>query len=158
MHSPPTGESSAEEVIDSPATVALKVIGLGHQYKEIAVTTDITNNLPQVVADHIAACNAHDAEAWMATFAPDAMLNDIQREFIGTAAIRGFGEKEIFGVKVTMEVQRAWDRHGDVTVHAKLDGTYDKTGLPDPLILSFYFSLRGDQITQLIIIHNKTEV
>jgi hypothetical protein len=39
-----------------------------------------------------------------------------------------------------------------------MDGTYDKTGLPDPLILSFYFSLRGDQITQLIIIDNKTKV
>jgi hypothetical protein len=122
------------------------------------VTIDITNNLPKAVADNIAACNAHNVEAWMATFAPDAMLNDIQREFIGTDAIRGFGDKEIFGDNVTMEVQRAWDRHGDVTVHAKLDGTYDKTGLPDPLILSFYFSLRGDQITQLIIIHNKTEV
>jgi ketosteroid isomerase-like protein len=122
------------------------------------VTTDITNNLPKVIADHIAACNAHDVEAWMATFAPDAMLNDIQREFIGTAAIRGFGDKEIFGDNVTMAVQRAWDRHGDVTVHAKLDGTYNKTGLPDPLILSFYFSLRGDKITQLIIVHNKTEV
>jgi hypothetical protein len=76
----------------------------------------------------------------------------------GPTAIRGFAEKEIFGDKVTMEVHRAWDRHGDVTVHAKFDGTYDKTGLPDPLILSFYFSLRGDQITQLIIVHNKTEV
>ena len=122
------------------------------------MTTDITHNLPKVVADHIAACNAHDVEAWMATFAPDALLNDIQREFIGTAAIRDFGEKEIFGDNVTMEVQRAWDRHGGVTVHAKLDGAYDKTGLPDPLILSFYFSLQGDQITQLIIIHNKTKV
>jgi ketosteroid isomerase-like protein len=120
------------------------------------VTTDITNNLPKVVADHIAACNAHDVEAWMATFAQDAMLNDIQREFIGTDAIRRFGEKEIFGDNVTMEVRRAWDRHGDVVVHAKLDGAYNKTGLPDPLILSFYFSLRGDQITQLIIVHNKT--
>ena len=122
------------------------------------MTTDITHNLPKVVADHIAACNAHDVEAWMATFATDAMLNDIQREFIGTAAIRDFGEKEIFGDNVTMEVQHAWHRHGGVTVHAKLDGTYDKTGLPVPLILSFYFSLRGEQITQLIIILNKTEV
>ncbi len=42
------------------------------QPKEIAVTTDITHSLPKVVADHIAACNAHDIEAWMATFAPDA--------------------------------------------------------------------------------------
>jgi ketosteroid isomerase-like protein len=121
------------------------------------VTTDITNKLPKAVADHIAACNAHNAEAWMATFAPDAMVNDIQREFIGTEAIRAFADKEIFGDKVTMAVHRAWDRHGDVTVHAKMDGTYDKTGLPDPLILSFYFSLRGDKITQLIIVHNKTE-
>ena len=28
-------------------------------------------------------------------------------------------------------------------------------GLPDPLILSFYFSLREARITQLIILHNK---
>lgn len=122
------------------------------------MTTDITHALPKVVADHIAACNAHDAEAWMATFAPDAMLNDIQREFIGTDAIRAFADKELFGVKVTMAIHRAWDRHGDVIVHAKLDGAYDKTGLPDPLVLSFYFSIRGDQITQLIILHNKTAV
>ena len=122
------------------------------------MTTDITDNLPKIVAEHIAACNAHDIGAWMATFAPDAMLNDIQREFIGTDAIRGFGAKEIFGDNVTMAVHRAWDRHGDIIVHAKLDDTYDKTDLPNPLILSFYFSLRGEQITQLIIIHNKTEV
>jgi ketosteroid isomerase-like protein len=50
--------------------------------KEIAVTTDITHRLPKVVADHIAACNAHDIETWMATFAPDALLNDISREFM----------------------------------------------------------------------------
>jgi ketosteroid isomerase-like protein len=120
--------------------------------------TDITHNLPKIIADHIAACNTHDVEAWMATFAPDAMLNDIQREFLGAEAIRAFADAEIFGTNVTMDVQRAWDRHGDVTVHARLDGTYDKTGLPDPLILSFYFTLRGGRITQLIIIHNKSMV
>jgi hypothetical protein len=54
-----------------------------------------------------------------------------------------------------MEVVRAVDRHGDVILTAKLDGTYDKTGLPDPLILTFYFTLRGDRIVTLIILHNK---
>jgi hypothetical protein len=126
--------------------------------KEIAIQIDITHNLPKIVADHIAACNAHDAEAWMATFAPDAMLNDRLREFLGAEAIRHFADEEIFGTKVTMDVQRAWDRHGDVTVHARIDGTYDKTGLPDPLILSFYFTLRDSRITQLIILHNSSMV
>jgi hypothetical protein len=110
------------------------------------------------VADNIAACNAHDIEAWMAAFAPDAILNDISREFIGTEAIRGFVAKEIFGDNVTMAVQRAWDRYGNVTVHAKFDGTYDKTNLPDPLILTLYFTMQDGLITQLIILRNKTPV
>ena len=118
--------------------------------------TDITHKLPQVIADHIAACNAHNIEAWCATFAPDALLNDMQREFLGVEAIRGFAAAEMFGANVTMNVQRAWDRHGDVTVHARIDGTYDKTGLPDPLILTSYFTIRSGRITQLIILHNKS--
>jgi ketosteroid isomerase-like protein len=118
--------------------------------------TDVTKKLPKVVADHVAACNAHDVEAWMATFAPDAMLNDIQREFLGTKAIHGFALAEIFGTNVTMDIQQAWDRHGNITLHARIDGTYEKTGLPDPLILTFYFTLRDSLITQLIILHNKS--
>jgi hypothetical protein len=118
---------------------------------------DITASLPPVIAGHIAACNAHDIDAWMATFAPDALLNDFQREFAGAEAIRAFGEKEIFGASVTMAPLRVVDRNGDVAVDAHIEGTYDKTGLPDPLILSFYFSLREGAINQLIIIHNKPE-
>ena len=113
---------------------------------------DITNNLPPAVARHLTACNGHDIDAWMATFAPDALVNDVQREFAGAEAIRAFATKEIFGDRVTFTPLRAVDRHGDITVHARIDGTYDKTGLPDRLILSLYFSLRDERITQLIII------
>jgi len=117
--------------------------------------SDITNDLPPAVARHLTACNDHDIDAWMATFAADALVNDVQREFDGAEAIRAFAAKEIFGDSVTFTPLLALDRHGDVTVHARTEGTYDKTGLPDPLVLSLYFSLRDDRITQLIIIHNK---
>ena len=117
--------------------------------------SDITNDLPPAVARHLTACNDHDIDAWMATFDPDALVNDVQREFDGAEAIRAFAAKEIFGDSVTFTPLLALDRHGDVTVHARTEGTYDKTGLPDPLVLSLYFSLRDDRITQLIIIHNK---
>ena len=117
--------------------------------------SDITNDLPPAVARHLAACNDHDIDAWMATFDPDALVNDVQRAFAGAEAIRAFAAKEIFGDCVTFTPLRAVDRHGDITVHARTDGTYDKTGLPDPLSLSLYFSLRGERITHLIIIHNR---
>jgi hypothetical protein len=45
--------------------------------------------------------------------------------------------------------------HGDFIVSAAVDGDYDKTGLPDPLILTSYFSLAGDKISRLIIAGNK---
>ncbi|MGD0686506.1 MAG: hypothetical protein ABSA03_15515 [Streptosporangiaceae bacterium] len=42
----------------------------------------ITTELPAVVAEHIAAVNALDTEAVVATFADDAYVNDARREFV----------------------------------------------------------------------------
>ena len=47
-------------------------------------------------------------------------------------------------------------RHpGGVAVLAKVTGDCDKTGLPDPLELRFYFALAGDAIAQLVFIQAK---
>ena len=118
--------------------------------------TDITQNLPPVIARHVAAYGAHDPEAFMATLASDALLNDNRREFLGHDAIRAWADKEIFGDNVTLTVERAYEQYGAVTLHARTDGDYDKTNLPDPLILSFYFTVTGERITQLIITHNQS--
>ena len=115
----------------------------------------MSTKLPQPVAAYIQATNDHDSAAFLASFTDDALVNDIQREFWGSAAIGKWAEREIFGSNVTMEVVSSVDHYGDLIVTAKLDGNYDKTGLPDPLLLTFYFTLRGDKITQLIILHNK---
>jgi len=47
------------------------------------------------------------------------------------------------------------DTHTFVKVRAKWDGTYDKTNLPDELIVTSYFSLRDDKIVGLTIIVNE---
>ena len=117
--------------------------------------TNITAGLPPAIAAYVKASNDADGPAFLATFTDDALVNDIQREFWGGVAIGKWAEREIFGAHVTMEVMRANDHYGDVIVNAKLDGTYDKTGLPDPLILTFYFTVREDKITMLIIMRNK---
>jgi SnoaL-like domain len=116
---------------------------------------DITHALPRLVADHVAAHNNHDPDALMATFAPDALVNDARREFLGRESIRAWADKEIFGDNVTLAVQRAFEQHGNIVLHARIDGDFDKTNLPDPVILTYYFSIANDQITQLIITLNK---
>jgi hypothetical protein len=114
-----------------------------------------TTELSGVVAEHIAAVNAFDIDAIVATFAPDAYVNDARREINGLDAIRAWVTKEMVGDRVTMEVREVVDHYGDTIVRARYDGTYDKADLPDELVLSNYFSVRDGKIVSLAVIFNQ---
>jgi hypothetical protein len=111
--------------------------------------------LPAPVRTYIAASNAFDGDAVIAAFTDDAVVNDTRREFSGLSAIRAWLDREIIGDKVTMTVTATRERYGLVIIDAVMDGNYDKSGLPDPLVLTYYFVLADDHIAQLIIIHNE---
>ena len=113
------------------------------------------SELPAVVAAHIAGVNAADVDAIVATFASDAYVNDNHRELVGLDAIRRFVEKEIVGDHVTMDVRQVIDHYGDTIVRARYDGTYDKTNLPEELVLTNYFTVHDDKIVALIIVFNQ---
>lgn len=115
----------------------------------------MTTKLTGVVADHVAAVNSFDTEAIVSTFAPDAYVNDNKREIVGADAIRRWVEKEMVGDRVTLEVREVVDHYGDIIVRAKYDGNYDKTNLPDELIMSNYFGVRDGKIVSLAIIFNQ---
>jgi hypothetical protein len=117
--------------------------------------SSITTELPPIVADYIAAVNAFDSDRIVATFVPDAYVNDNRREIWGVEAIRKFMDKEIVGDHVTMEVREVIEHYGDIIVRAKWDGTYDKTNLPDELVVTSYFAIRDGKITSLAIIVNQ---
>ena len=112
--------------------------------------TDTT--LAPVLAEYIAAVNAFDQDAIVATFADDALVNDAHREFWGREAIRRWVAREITGDRVTIEVTEVLDHHGQTIVRGRYDGDYDKTNLPDELILTNYFSVRDGKIVSLTII------
>jgi ketosteroid isomerase-like protein len=107
-----------------------------------------------VVADHIAAVNAFDEDAIVATFAPDALVNDAHREFWGAEAVRRWVAKEMVGDHVTIEVTEVLDHHGQMIIRGQYDGDFDKTNLPDQLILTNYFTIRDEKIESLFVIRN----
>ena len=111
--------------------------------------------LPTPVQGYIAASNAFDSDALIGWFADDAFVNDARREFWGKDPIRAWLDREVIGDKVTMDPTATSVHHGDVAVYAVMDGDYDKTGLPDPLVLAHYFTVRDDRIVRLIIILNE---
>ncbi|MFF2148821.1 MULTISPECIES: nuclear transport factor 2 family protein [unclassified Kitasatospora] len=117
--------------------------------------SEIITELPPIVAEHIAAVNAFDTDRIVGTFAPGAYVNDNRREIWGADAIRTFMDKEFVGDHVTMEVREIFDHYGDLIVRAKYDGTYDKTNLPEELVMTSYFAIRDGKIVSLTVIHNQ---
>ena len=115
-----------------------------------------TSTLTGVVAEHVAAVNAGDLDAIVATFAEDAYINDARREFRGSAAIGRFIAKEIVGDHIEMDVREVLEHHGDTIVRAAYEGDFDRTNLPEgDVVLTNYFSVRDGKIVSLVTINNR---
>jgi hypothetical protein len=56
---------------------------------------------------------------------------------------------------VTIEVREVVDHYGETIVCSRYDGTYDKTNLPDELVMSDYFRVRDGKIVSLTVIFNR---
>lgn len=114
-----------------------------------------TTKLPTVIQSFIEATNAHDSDAFINTFADDAMVNDVARNFWGKDSIKEWADKEIIDVKVTVEADRIVEHYGDFIITALIDGNYDKSKVPDPTYLDYFFTVNENQIVKLIITKNK---
>ena len=106
-------------------------------------------NLPKPVETYVRGVNGRDVDAFESIFADQAVVKDVGREIRGLAAIKEWGEREIFAVNVTLEVMKAVERDEQTIVTVKVDGTFDRTGLPDPLIMEHCFRVAGGKITAL---------
>ena len=114
--------------------------------------------LPPPIAAYVDATNNFDLDRLLGVFADDALVNDQLRDYWGKPAIREWAARDIIGESLTMDVTTVVEHHGNFIVTANVAGTFDKRGLPDPLVLAFYFTLRADQIAQLIILRNRHDV
>ena len=112
-------------------------------------------NLTGIVAEHIDAINAADTDRAVARFAEDAYVNDNLREFVAIDSIRRWVAKEMVGEKVTLEGREVLDHYGDTVVRGVYDGTFDRTNLPDEIVLTSYFSVRDGEIVSLAIVFNQ---
>jgi hypothetical protein len=115
-------------------------------------------SLPPLVAAFVEATNSFDVERLMVTFADDALVNDQLRDYWGKAAIRRWAERDIIGERLTIAVTKVVRHYDNFIVTADIDGNFDKRGLPDPLVLAFYFTSHDDLIAQLIILRNRHDI
>jgi ketosteroid isomerase-like protein len=129
----------------------------GVKIAALTITEETAPDLPSPVAAYVQAVNTFDLDALLATFADDAVVNDQLRDHWGKPAIREWAARDVIGDRLTIYVVKAVEHYGHAIVTAHVDGDYDARGLPDPLVLSFYFSAQGEKIVQLIVLRNQRD-
>ncbi|AZO53839.1 MAG: nuclear transport factor 2 family protein [Mesorhizobium sp.] len=99
----------------------------------------MTPALPDTLSRYFTAQNAHDINAMVACFAPDARVHDENEDIVGSAAIRAWKEKTVAKYKVAAEpldMHREPDR---TIVSARVSGTFPGS----PVVLTYRFGLDG---------------
>lgn len=102
-----------------------------------------------LVAEFVRTVNEADAEGFAALFADEASVDDAGRVIVGRDAIARWARSDIFDVNVLFAVLDESSADGDSIVTAVVDGDFDRTGLPDPLIMMQRLTVAEGRITKL---------
>jgi hypothetical protein len=100
----------------------------------------MTFQLPHVLDRYFEVQNAHDVEAIVACFAPDAAVRDEGHDIVGVDAIRSWQRTAIEKYRFTAQpIESRVEAEGAVVV-AKVSGTFPGS----PVNLTYHFGLSPD--------------
>jgi len=109
----------------------------------------LRNGLHPTIAGYLTATNRHDPAAFLGCFAEGAVVDDAGRVWCGIDAIRGWSEREIFTPNVQLEVIAVVVLRDETVLTTRVEGDFDRTGLPDPVVIEHRIALAGDKISSL---------
>jgi ketosteroid isomerase-like protein len=101
------------------------------------------------VAGYFHTANGDDLDGFTKCFADNAVLTDVNREIRGLEAITEWARTEIFAAHVRFTLLNVRESEGQTVVTVEIDGTFDRTGLPDQLVMDHAIRVADGKITQL---------
>src|SRR5436309_4635626 len=96
--------------------------------------------LPDILQRYFQAQNAHDIEAMVACFAPDAAVRDEGRDIVGTQAIRAWKMETSDKYRITAEPLESRAEADTTIVVVKVSGTFPGS----PANLTYRFGMSAD--------------
>jgi hypothetical protein len=103
------------------------------------------------IATFIEAINKHNSDELLAVLAETAIVNDEGHDYRGIAEIKKWSDEKVMAPKITLEQIKMIEQAGKTIVTMKIDGNFDKTGLPNPFVMDFHFTIASGKITALNI-------
>lgn len=114
--------------------------------------SDYPGGMVSVVEGFIAGINDRRIQDVLNAFLSGAVVNDQLVEYEGHDAIAVWLRKDIFDQNARIVAVQHRVRPTGVVSTVEMTGDFDGLGLPEPLILSCYFSISNGSVDQLIIL------
>lgn len=111
--------------------------------------------LQEPIETYFNTSNKSDPKKFISIFTEDAIVIDEGQEYIGLDKIREWSIKHHFAAKLELKVIDVSEKNLITIVTAKIDGDFDKTGLPYPLLLDFHFTILKGMVARLEILFPK---
>ena len=108
--------------------------------------------IEQAIETYFTSTIDSDKKVFLSIFAEDAVVIDEGQEYNGLTEITEWSERYHFAFKLKFEVINIMDEGLKTIVTAKVDGDFDKTGLPNPLFLDFHFTVVNRKVASLEIL------
>lgn len=106
-------------------------------------------SLTSVCREYVRTVNDGDAAGYLALFAADATVDDAGREFRGQDAIGRWSQQDIFSANVSFKVLNEAEEDGQAVITTEVDGDFDRTGLPDPVVIVHHLAMEKSKIVRL---------
>ncbi|WP_336775453.1 nuclear transport factor 2 family protein [Paenibacillus sp. MMO-58] len=107
--------------------------------------------VPVAVANYFNAVNEQEPERFLEAFDEQSHVLVMKKEYVGGKAIAKWSKTEIFEPKVRFEMKDAKEQDNRYIITVAVDGEFDKTNLPDPLLMKHEFLIANDKIKELHI-------
>jgi len=107
--------------------------------------------LPQPIEHYLRSVNTGDVDGFAGSFGEHALVKDLNREIRGLDAIKEWARHDIFGVQARFDTVKVTESSGQIVVMVKIGGTFDRTGLPDPLLMNHAFRVVDGKISELTV-------
>jgi hypothetical protein len=105
--------------------------------------------LERPIDQYLRTVNTGDADRFLSVFADDALVQDLERTIRGREAIDKWARHDIFAVEARFQVVKVAEGEGRTVLTVEIDGTFDRRGLPDPLLMDQSFKIEGGKIAEL---------
>ncbi len=123
---------------------------LAHPNNERGASS-MTEEFSRLATEFMRTINKSDPNGLIGMFCDDAIVDDAGRIVRGSDAIQKWAAHDIFAASVTLDALDVSKHASGGTITAKLDGIFDRKGLPDPLVMTFDIALRGGKIAKLTL-------